>query len=229
MNDSKVRQNRTLEVKPCCQHQRRSPHKRTLSADPNESTLMAVDLSSEPQFATLLRDRGGRSMRECGLATGQGHTIEDFAPRAQQLKDARTREVLRLLDLEADLAAMRPQTTKPAIAQTKAATPQPRRVSPRAVTNPAKRFLDALLEGDPAISCPAFCQKIDAAIHHARTGSKHDRLMPPQSWIDATNDRTWVGLHHHRKTKKLVQAFFDKRKAAWRRQSKRGGDQLTTI
>lgn len=40
----------------------------------------------------------GRSIEEC---------LEEFGPRAQALKDSRTREVMRVLDLEADVAAMR--------------------------------------------------------------------------------------------------------------------------
>jgi hypothetical protein len=76
---------------------------------------MVADLSPaepEPTRVTRLQSRGGRSERECGLSSTLGHTIEEYSPRAQQFADARSREVLRALDLEKDLATARRSVTQ---------------------------------------------------------------------------------------------------------------------
>jgi hypothetical protein len=74
-----------------------------------ESMVADFSWPAEPELrqATRLASRGGRSERDCGLSSAPGREIEELLPRAQQFADARSREVLKLLDLEADVAAAR--------------------------------------------------------------------------------------------------------------------------
>jgi hypothetical protein len=197
---------RTIRVKRC---QQTPEHKRPQSANPDEVTSTTVDLSTEPRLATSLAARGSRSERQSEIGSARGHDIEEFIPRAQALKDSRTRQVLRRLDLEADIAAARPKVET-------TATPQQRK-APRHATSLRKRFLDTLLEQDPKTSCAIFCQKIDERIHGERSDVKRESLMPLRSWMELANVGTWVGLHKHRKTKRLVQHWVDQRKDSWRK------------
>jgi hypothetical protein len=75
-----------------------------------ELESMAVNLSpADPAYVTWrLASRGGRPERECCTSSMQGRAIEELQPRAQRFTDARKREALRVLDLEADVAALRP-------------------------------------------------------------------------------------------------------------------------
>ena len=171
---------------------------------------------AEPQLtaASRLSPRGGRSEHGCGLSSMPGRPIEELIPRAQAFAASRTREVLRLLDIEADLAPLRPRAIEPAaFAPTVSRTVR----TTRAVTDQCTERLFDVLESDPRISARAFFLQFDQSIHRERNENKVKAWQPPESWMQATGKRAWADLHKHRVTKKRVQAWFDRRRADWRR------------
>jgi hypothetical protein len=76
-----------------------------------ELESIVADLSpaeTELRQATRLASRGGRSERDCGLSSAPGREIEELLPRAQAFADAQICAALRQLNLEANVAALRP-------------------------------------------------------------------------------------------------------------------------
>jgi hypothetical protein len=184
--------------------------------------LFAADLSLTPAapvliLATKLGSRGGRSERDCGISQALGHPVEEYVPRGQAFADSRTREVLRLLDLEVDAAPFRPVTP---MARNSVVDPKPRpsrKVHPRAkACDVADQFVFGVLEREPDISAKEFFQQFDQAIYRERNQNRLRAWEPRERWIKATGKRTWAELHRHRLTKKSLQTWFDRRRAKWR-------------
>jgi hypothetical protein len=73
-----------------------------------ESEAALTPAEPELQCASRLASRGGRSDHDCGLSSSHGRSIEELRPRAQAFADSQTRAALRQLNLEANVAALRP-------------------------------------------------------------------------------------------------------------------------
>jgi hypothetical protein len=83
----------------------------TVNSNSDESTYVDLAMTpAEPELtaATRLAARDHRSEHDCGLSLMPGRLIEELRPRAQAFLDSQAREALRHLNLEANVAALRP-------------------------------------------------------------------------------------------------------------------------
>lgn len=112
----------------------------------------------------------GRTIDEC---------LEDFSPRSQALKDARTRDILRALDLEKDLAAARCLSHRP-----------PRNPDLRKV------FIADFAARHPGVTGRALAIALDSS-----------EFRPLPSWIRATGKRLWQELWDYEKNPKTQRSI----------------------
>ncbi len=152
---SKTKKQRTRKAKP------RPP----LLESEAELTLAEHAL----QIATRLSSRGGRSERECGLSS-PGREIEELLPAAQAFADAQTRAALRQLNLEANVAALRPA---------------------KAIeTDDARKiFLSKFLKTSPTVKGHALALAFDKA-----------GLRLLDGWEELCGSRLWMDAWAHPKT-----------------------------
>jgi hypothetical protein len=208
MRVSNVRRETRIRVR----QQRPIRHKRLASDESTCVDLLLAPAEPELRAATRLVSRGGRSERECRLSSMPGRPIEELLPRAQAFADAQTREALRHLNLEANVAAQRPAIAPTASRPIKPSATQ----KAHNVTTPCTAFLFDVLDREPEISAPAFFLEFDRAIHRERNENRVKSWQPPESWVKDTGKRLWAELHRHRLTKKRAQTWFDRRRAEWR-------------
>jgi hypothetical protein len=116
--------------------------------------------------------------------------LEEYSPPAQALKDARSREVLKLLDLEKDLQELRtPLET---------AKPEPRRR--RRTPDERKVFIARMTAR--GMDGPQIWRAFDA---QSRKG-----LEPREEWIRRSGSRLWTELWHCKdpKVRAAVKAYY---------------------
>jgi len=113
----------------------------------------------------------GRTLEEC---------LDEYSPRAQTLRDAQSREVLRVLDLEKALT-----TTRETVGR---ATPIPRERRRRRID--ARKVYIAVQKSRG---------HNDVAIMLQMDASGRKELEPPEPWVKVTGLRSWRELWYARK------------------------------
>lgn len=116
----------------------------------------------------------GRTVDEC---------LEEYSPRAQAFADARRREVLRALDVEQDMAALRKSASRP-----------------QRTLDPRKRFIETFVARHPGVTGRALAIALD-----------NSELRPLAQWIRTTGKRLWRELWDdkaHPKTRRAVRKFI---------------------